>query len=87
MEGASVAGDILARAQAALGAGCDMVLVCNRPDLADELLDRLDHVPQPESIERIRRLMPRHPAADWKALQADRRYQHARSLQSQIVPG
>lgn len=87
MEGASVAGDILARAQAALNAGCDMVLVCNRPDLADELLDRLTHVSEPASIERIRRLMPRYPAADWNDLQADRRYQHARSLQSQIVSG
>ena len=39
MEGATVAGGIVARAEAAYGAGCDMVLVCNRPDLAAELLD------------------------------------------------
>jgi beta-N-acetylhexosaminidase len=87
MEGASVAGDILARARAALNAGCDMVLVCNRPDMADDLLDRLVHQPEPESVERIRRLMPRSPAPDWDALQADRRYQNARRLQSQIVSG
>ena len=38
MEGATVAGGILQRAEAALQAGCDMVLVCNQPSLADELL-------------------------------------------------
>ena len=87
MEGASVAGDILARAQAALSAGCDMVLVCNRPDLADELLGRLDLAPAPESVARIRRLAPAFASPDWDGLQADSRYQHARRLQSQIVSG
>jgi len=38
MEGATVAGGIVQRAEAALNAGCDMVLVCNKPELADELL-------------------------------------------------
>jgi beta-N-acetylhexosaminidase len=38
MEGATVAGGIVQRASAALNAGCDMVLVCNKPQSADELL-------------------------------------------------
>ena len=41
MAGAAVAGGIVARAEAALKAGCDMVLVCNKPESADELLDGL----------------------------------------------
>ncbi|MCU0897321.1 MAG: beta-N-acetylhexosaminidase [Burkholderiales bacterium] len=45
MEGASVAGDVVARAHAAFDAGCDMVLVCNAPDEAAKLLDRLSPVP------------------------------------------
>jgi len=38
MEAATVAGGIVQRAEAALQAGCDMVLVCNKPESADELL-------------------------------------------------
>lgn len=38
MEGATVAGGIVQRAEAALNAGVDMVLVCNKPASADELL-------------------------------------------------
>ena len=79
MEGATVAGDILARAQAALGAGCDMVLVCNRPDLADELLGRLQVSMPAESVARLRRLQPRFAAPDWAALQALATYRRALS--------
>ena len=43
MEGATVAGGIVQRAEAALNAGCDMVLVCNKPELADELLQGLHY--------------------------------------------
>jgi beta-N-acetylhexosaminidase len=85
MQGATVAGDIHDRARAALEAGCDMVLVCNRPDLADELLGRLVFKPDSESVRRIRTLMPAQPATDWRALQKNSRYQYARRIQSEVV--
>ncbi|MCK9510664.1 MAG: beta-N-acetylhexosaminidase [Pigmentiphaga sp.] len=80
MEGAAVAGDILARAEAALAAGCDMVLVCNRPDLADDLLARLTVPPAATSMARIRRLVPQWPAPGWDELQASPRYRRARAV-------
>lgn len=43
MEGASVAGGYLARAKAALDAGCDMLLACNNPAGAEQILDGLEH--------------------------------------------
>ena len=50
MEGASVAGDVVAGGRAALEAGCDMVLVCNAPDKAAKLLDGL----MPVELDRAR---------------------------------
>jgi len=39
------AGSIVESAQRAIYAGCDMVLVCNKPDVADQLLEGLEFEP------------------------------------------
>ncbi len=55
MEGASVAGGVVQRAEAALAAGCDMVLLCNTPQSAAELLDALKgRALDPRRAERMR---------------------------------
>ena len=77
MEGASVAGDILDRANAALTAGCDMVLVCNRPDMADDLLGRLKPEHSSDSQARIARLMPRDKSMSWEDMQSHVLYRKA----------
>jgi beta-N-acetylhexosaminidase len=52
MAGALVAGDVVERVAAAAHAGCDMWLVCNRPDLVIELLSR--GTPEIDSATRAR---------------------------------
>ncbi len=62
MAGAQVAGSVTERARAALSAGCDMALLCNRPDEADELLARLDWPTPAVSLIRLARMHGRpHP--------------------------
>jgi beta-N-acetylhexosaminidase len=56
MAGAHVMGDIVQRAEAALKAGCDMVLVCNNPQQADELLDGLKQPMPAVSLARLARM-------------------------------
>ncbi len=60
MEGASVAGDVVDRARAALSAGCDMALVCNNPEAAGKVLDRLGEHDNPVSHIRLVRMHGRH---------------------------
>ncbi len=50
MEGASVAGGVVQRAEAALAAGCDMILVCNAPQAVSDVLDGLKLGP----LDRVR---------------------------------
>ncbi|NEX62774.1 beta-N-acetylhexosaminidase [Noviherbaspirillum galbum] len=81
MEGASVAGTVVDGAHAALKAGCDMVLICNSPDKADQLLDGLriaDEEAARASSARIAAMVPQGDFLGWDALQRDARYLAAR---------
>ena len=62
MAGACVAGDIVARVEAAWHAGCDMLLVCNAPDAVDEVLVRWR--PEVDSVRaaRVGKLLPQGDA-------------------------
>lgn len=78
MEGAAVAGGIVDRAQAAVHAGCDVVLVCNAPEKARELLDRWHPLIDPASAARVAGLARRDKAPDAFELEVRANYVLAR---------
>ncbi len=75
MGGAEWAGDYVQRAQLALEAGCDMVLVCNQPERAAEVVESLADYHDPAAQLRLVRMHgkafpePRtlHESSRWQA--------------------
>lgn len=84
MEGAKVAGGIVERAQAALSAGCDMVLVCNDAQAAEQVLDHLGCYDNPVSTLRLVRMHGRHPISRTE-LAADSAYRQMVSLVQNVA--
>jgi beta-N-acetylhexosaminidase len=83
MAGAGVVGeDFASRAEAALEAGCDMVLICNHREGALEVLDHVKRYDNPVSHARLARMHGRHEV-DHRVLYQDPRWQQANALLNQ----
>jgi beta-N-acetylhexosaminidase len=68
MEAATAGGDVTTRALAALNAGCDMVLLCNQPEMANELLANLKWTISAQTIARLARMHGQKNAPTMDAL-------------------
>lgn len=87
MEGARTGGGIVARAESALVAGCDMVLVCNDSDSADELLAGLRWTVQPASMARLVRMRGAPHPASMARLAGSAYYRQALATIEQLTAG
>jgi len=83
MEAAAESGTYPARAKAAIAAGCDMVLVCNNPEAAEEVLEALKDHHDPVAMARCARLHGRH-APNWDKLRETTRWHNAVRIAAQI---
>ncbi|HTN49437.1 MAG TPA: beta-N-acetylhexosaminidase [Burkholderiaceae bacterium] len=87
MEGASTAGGVTERANAALFAGCDLVLVCNDLGAMDRVLGELQWQRSRLFDQRLARLQPQGYALGLNDLQATELYALARKDLEAIPAG
>lgn len=84
MEGACCAGGIVERVQLSLQAGCDIALICNRPDLVDEYLSfrQPENSFEPHLAERWEKIAGKGRAEDFAQwLQTD----EAQQMQQEVA--
>jgi beta-N-acetylhexosaminidase len=81
MEAACAVGDFVARALAAVKAGCDMILLCNN---ADQIARVLEAIPDPDPAASIRlaRLHGKRSDVDWRTLRGSATWRAAVSAVS-----
>ena len=85
MKGALGAGNVTERAQAALQAGCDMLILCNDFAASDTLLQTLTFADSPERVDRVKRLLPKGEAADWETMVQSALYKRSLAYLNGIV--
>lgn len=77
MMAATAGGDVTTRVLTALNAGCDMVLLCNQPALADELLANLQWTVSAQSLSRLARMHGHKHPPSLDALHESAEFVHA----------
>lgn len=82
MEGAASVGDFPERARLAQLAGCDMILVCNNPTAAEQVLDALPIIQDPIREQRLGRMQGK-PSMNRKQLMQNEKWQQLSTLINQ----
>lgn len=83
MDGADIGNTYAEHAELALVAGCDMVLVCNHPDAAVEVLESLEGYRNPASQIRMAR-MHGHSHHEWNTLASLQDWREASELADRL---
>ncbi|SEO50827.1 beta-N-acetylhexosaminidase [Aquisalimonas asiatica] len=86
MEGAASIGDYPERAESAVDAGCDLIMLCNELDAIPGVLDALGAEVDPQTQRRLAMLQPgAAPASSLEALHATDRWVTARRVVDDIA--